>query len=242
VQFDSGQEFYVQWRQRFSPEFITTQYAGGGGWKQAIITEGDRPGFLAPSCQDIGVIVQNTYGRKFPRTYHSCGVKDGQYEPLQEPLGSPPVDFYLQNGVRNPGCLYSLVNSGHSYIPPCVGYKPNQWMTFQVHIKVGTWYRNDKMYKHDSILQMWVAEEGKPSVLVIDFSPHDPTCAAHPASQPPCQTGYDLVRVNTSQAKYGKVWLTPYNTGKLNTTSYPVAYTWYDELIISKLRIPDPKR
>ena len=241
AQFDSGEEFYVQWRQRFSPEFITTQYAGGGGWKQAIITEGDRRGFVAPSCQDIGVILQNTYGRKFPRVYHSCGVKDGQYEPLHEPFGSPPTDFFLQNGVRKPGCLYTLVNSGATYMPPCVGYKPNQWMTFQVRIKIGTWYTNNNIYKHDSTVQLWVAEEGKPSVLVIDFSPHDSACAAQQVSIPACQTGYDLVRVNTPLAKYGKVWLLPYNTGKIATVSYPVAYTWYDELIISRQRILDAR-
>jgi hypothetical protein len=241
VQFDSGQEFYVQWRQRFSPEFITNEYAGGGGWKQAIITEGDRRGFVAPSCQDIGVIVENTYGRKFPRVYHSCGVKDGQYEPLYEPFGSPPTDFFLQNGVRKPGCFYTLLTSGSTYIPPCIGYKPNQWMTFQVHIKVGTWYSNNRVYKHDSTIQLWVAEEGKPSVIVIDFSPHDPACAAQHESIPSCQTGYDLVRVNTPLAKYGKVWLLPYNTGKIATISYPEAYTWYDELIISRQRIPDAR-
>ena len=47
VQFGEGDEFYVQWRQRFSPEFLDTVYRDGGGWKQAIISEGDRPGKVA---------------------------------------------------------------------------------------------------------------------------------------------------------------------------------------------------
>jgi len=32
----------------------------------------------------------------------------------------------------------------------------------------------------------------------------------------------------------------PYNTGKDASQAHPTAYTWYDELIVSKQRIPDP--
>src|SRR5262249_7524410 len=32
----------------------------------------------------------------------------------------------------------------------------------------------------------------------------------------------------------------PYNTNKDSSEDHPVAHTWYDELIVSKLRIPDP--
>ena len=46
VQFGANQEFFVQWRQRFSPEFINTFFTGGGGWKQLIIGTGDQPGQL----------------------------------------------------------------------------------------------------------------------------------------------------------------------------------------------------
>ena len=36
--------------------------------------------------------------------------------------------------------------------------------------------------------------------------------------------------------KYGKVWLLPYS----GTAVFPsTSYTWYDELIISRSRIPD---
>ncbi len=37
TQFGPGEDFYVQWRQRFSPEMINTEYKGGNGVKQAII-------------------------------------------------------------------------------------------------------------------------------------------------------------------------------------------------------------
>src|SRR5258708_38473361 len=43
TQFGQNSEFYVQWRQRFSPEFITTIFAGGGGWDPAIIGQRHNP-------------------------------------------------------------------------------------------------------------------------------------------------------------------------------------------------------
>jgi len=42
-------------------------------------------------------------------------------------------------------------------------------------------------------------------------------------------------------ARYGKVWLTPYHTNKDRNETYPTTYTWYDELIISRQKVPDPK-
>src|SRR5262245_8376767 len=50
VQMGEGQEVYVQWRQRFSPEFLNTQYTGidnqalGNGWKMLDVSAGDLPG------------------------------------------------------------------------------------------------------------------------------------------------------------------------------------------------------
>jgi hypothetical protein len=215
-QFGEGEEFYVQWRQRFSPEFLNTRFRGSGGWKQIIIGEGDRPQRIRYSCTQLEIVVQNTYQRGLPQMYHSCGGKDGKYEPLE--VKEPSGTILLQNGVR---CLY-----GKPEIPPCVGYKANQWMTFQVRVKIGTWYNNDSKYRKDSTIQLWMAEEGKRSQLVIDFSPER-------------GTGYDIAN-NDPAARYGKLWLLPYQTGKDPSQSHPTAYTWYDELVISRNKIPDP--
>ena len=190
VQFGEGEEFYVQWRQRFSPEFLSTVYDGGNGWKQVIIGEGDRPGKTVYSCTQLEVVIHNAHQRGAAEMYHSCGGKDSQYQPLDEQV----------RWVR---------------------YKANQWMTFQVLIKIGTWYRNDRRYRRDSTIRLWVAEAGRPSRLVVD------------------QTRYDIANTNP-EAKYGKIWLLPYHTGKSASQRHPTAYTWYDELIISRARIADP--
>jgi hypothetical protein len=190
IQFGEGEEFYVQWRQRFSREFLDTFYEGGNGWKQVIIGEGDRPGKVAYSCTELEIVVQNSDQRGSAQMYHSCGNKDGRYEPL---------DGQFRWAT----------------------YKADQWMTFQVFVKIGSWYRNDHRYRRDSTIRLWVADAGQPSRLVVD------------------QTRYDIVNTQPD-ARYGKIWLLPYNSKKSAEQRHAVAYTWYDDLIISRNRIPDP--
>lgn len=189
VQFGEGQQFFVQWRQRFSPEFLRTAYRGGGGWKQAIIGEGDRPGVRVYSCTEIEIVVQNTDQRGFAQVYHSCGGKDGAYEGL--------------DNVR------------------AISYRADEWMTFQVQVKIGRWYRNDRRYQRDGTVRLWVAAEGRPSRLAVDRS------------------RYDLVNTNPA-ARYGKVWLLPYHSRKDPSQRHPTGHTRYDELVISRSRIADP--
>lgn len=211
-EFGSGQEFYVQWRQRFDQEMVTHTFHGGEGWKQAILADGGLPLSSSRSCTPNELVLQNTYHRGFPQMYHSCGLKDSQYQALS-PL-APPADFLLQDAVN---CRYSNPK-GRS----CFRYGPNQWMTFQIHVKVGKWYINQSgNYHRDSTVELWVAEENKPSVLVISMP------------------DYDLVHDGPSE-KYGRIWFLPYNTNKDEAEDHPVAHTWYDDLIVSRNRIPDP--
>jgi hypothetical protein len=193
VRFGEGSEFYVQWRQRFSRDFLETRFRGGG-WKQAIVGEGDRPGYAPDgkvvwSCTQLELAVQNTSLRGYPQMYHSCGEKDGQYEEL-------PINRY-------------------------VAYEPDEWMTFQLRVKVGTWYRNDRNYHEDSAVELWVAREGGRSTRAV------------------VADGYDIANTKPG-AEYGKLWLLPYHTGKDEGQDHPVGYVWYDEVIISRAPIPDP--
>jgi hypothetical protein len=100
-------------------------------------------------------------------------------------------------------------------------------MTFQVRTKIGTWYKNEKSCRRDSTIQLWVAEESSPSKLVIDLSPEK-------------GTGFDIANSDPN-AKYGKLWLVPYQTGKEPSQAHPTGYVWYDDLIISRNKIPNPK-
>ncbi len=99
-------------------------------------------------------------------------------------------------------------------------YIADQWMTFQLRVTIGTWYKNDRRYRNDSEIELWVAGEGQPSQRVI-------------------RQKYDLAN-NNPDARYGKIWLLPYLTGKDPQQKHADAYTWYDELIISRERIAEP--
>ncbi len=70
---------------------------------------------------------------------------------------------------------------------------------------------------------LWIARENQPAELVFDWGSYNLT-AGDPA---------------TAQ-KFGKIWLLPYNTGKDSSHTHPIAYTWYDELIISRTQVADP--
>ncbi len=225
VQFGGDQEFYVQWRQRFSSELISTKYQGAGGFKQIIIGTGDQPGKVYSSCSDLEVVMFSYEQEGFPAMYNSCsGSKShGPYDGFYQPFGA--YDFKLQNGRPSPYCLYSQGStSPKSYFAPqgnCFGYVANEWMTFQVRIKLGPRVGDEFV---GSQVTLWMARQGQPAQLVIDWGPYNLTAGPQGENQ-----------------RFGKLWLLPYNTGKSPAQSHPTAYTWYDELIVSRSRVVDPQ-
>lgn len=248
TQFDAGDTFFVQWRQRFDATYAAMNLAsfGNGGWKQAIVGAGDKPGcnstntvnvdnggLCTSSCTALEVVVQNVNHRGFPVMYNSCtgsgSTQNGRtpagtpaYYPFEEPFGS--FDFKLQNAMPAPYCLYSQGKVNGGYFPPsgnCFPYVADEWMTFKVKIVVGA--RTNDYFK-GSHVDLWVARQGKASVHVFDWA-------------------WDLAAGPPGQGlKFGKIWLLPYNTnnGGNNSATVPEANTWYDELIVSRQDISDP--
>jgi hypothetical protein len=97
VRFGEGQEFYVQWRQRFSRAFLETRFPGGG-WKQAIIGEGDRPGYAPDdkvvwSCTQLEVVVSR---RQHPSRIRSAADPILKHD---RPIGSLLALVQLDAGV-----------------------------------------------------------------------------------------------------------------------------------------------
>jgi hypothetical protein len=232
VQFGANQEFYVQWRQRFSPEFINTFYNNGNGWKQAIITAGDTPGCkgsgtCATSCTAIEVVMQNTLQRKLPQMYNSCtgSTSHSAFAPLDELYNG--TDFKLQNARPSPFCLYSQGNTNPvTFFSPgtCFGYFPNEWMSFQVKIKTGPRLTTGAMDEWvNSQITVWVGREGQASQLVMD------------------RTWNLSAGAPSANLQFGKIWLLPYHTNKDPTQVTPVGATWYDDLVISRSIIADPQ-
>jgi hypothetical protein len=240
VQFGADSDFYIQWRQRFSPEYLSQLY-GGDGWKMIDISAGDNPGCTTSdntncnsSCTDIEIVTINSNYHGYPDMYNSCAGSSshGAYDPFQEPFGSS--DFKNQNAMPSPYCLYTQnYKLGAPQNPPgnCFIFYPNEWMTFQEHIHTGPVGSNfvagaspnDEWV--NSHVDLWVARQGQPSQQVISWG-----TPAFP---------YDLTGGTASGEKYGKVWLLPYDTNRSATVS-AAAYTWFDELIISRNKIADP--
>jgi hypothetical protein len=234
IQFSENAEFYVQWRQRFSPEFLNTVFTGSNGWKQIIVSAGDEPGCTAStsasglchsSCTALETVVQNTFQRGFAQMYNSCtgSTSHGAFAAFEEPFGA--FDFKLQNARPSPFCLYSQGQTNpKTFFPPagnCIGYFPNEWMTFQMRIKTGPRVNDEWV---NSFVTLWIGREGQPSQPAFNWGPYN--LSAGSAAE---------------NLKYGKVWLLPYQTNKSSSQAHPTGFTWYDELIISQSQIADPQ-
>lgn len=254
----AGGEFYIQWQTRFSSCYLKTgaaepctggarSYLSAGGWKQVIIGTGDLAGNPVASCTVQEVPIQNTNHLGFPQAYHHCGDYLG-FDPSFNNPNIPGVandDIYLtQNQRVSPYCSFEHFTGGAvggGYFPPgtgtCFPYFADEWMTFQVGITVGPYQSSgcvqppwsgspgatmNPCYKN-SRFRMWLQRENGAEELVADHT-------------------RDLRANNETNGnnKYGKIWLTPYNTNKSAAESHPEAYTWYDNLIISTTKIAAP--
>jgi hypothetical protein len=219
-----GETLYLQWRQRFSASFIDEAY-DANGWKQLIIHENTS----TAGCSDSEIVVTNDgESRDFPIVYHACNVF---HAPRENPVDGNQFEFDLQPG-GDTRCLYSWIENSLDFTEPsddvdevaCIAYHPDEWMTFQVGVHLNEWCTSMPYDQcpPNSRIQLWVAREGEPSVLVIDWP------IAFYSSTDPASTAYDSVQ------------LTPYNTNKNPGQSHAPAEVWYDSVIISKARIADP--
>ncbi len=234
VQAGTGNDYYVQFRARFDPYYITNQYSGGG-WKLAWVGNvGDHPGCSTSnttncfaSCTDLELVMQNTnHYNVGPLGYYACPGHN--YQTDFYTLNVPnPGDINLQNAMPSPYCLYPP-----STAKGCFGWFPNEWMTFQAHIHVD----NPRTFVDaacggvlcrdypSSYIEVWAAREGQPSQLVTTKSF-------------PIWAG-----TNASDQRYGKVWLTAYESGRIpgGADATQASAVWFDELIISTVKIADP--
>lgn len=210
--FAEGETFYVQFRQRFDTTMLTTDF-GGGGWKQVIIHN-----HTAGSCAALEITTNNYRYRKFPQMYSECGARDPGYS-----VGS---NYYLEYSNPYPpgsdGSIYCEYNKANAGDPTnkCQYYRPNEWMTFYYRITIGSWGQPN------STLQAWAGYENGPLMQIINHTNYvlkKDTCTPQSA----CDDGFN------------RLMLTVYDTGK-DGRQHPTAFTWFDELIISRQPILTP--
>jgi chitodextrinase len=199
--FGPGTTFFVQYRQRFSPEFVNTNY-NGNGWKQSIFH------MAGSTCASIELTTQNTWQHGFPEMYTDCGARG-----FEVPLNGGTDTLLEQGDTSTTGYNCHYINQ---VAPFCAFYQPNTWMTFYYEVVLGSWGTPT------STIKAWVAYEGGPMQEFINMQ------------------GYTLNFNNSASDVYNSITLLPYNTNKPASQVNPVAYTWYDELIVSTQPIPAP--
>jgi hypothetical protein len=267
TQYGAGQSFYIQWRQRFSSEFIDTIFTkiGGGnagGWKQVIITTGDQPnpgGACNPgeddcqtqkgvaaysSCTAIDVPVQNTEQRKLPQMYNSCTGSTSHTAYANFSRHHPSRVISL-DGSCSPDCTFQDARSA----PYCTysqqpgaggsGLFPNNGNCF-------AYVANEWM---TFTVKITIGQRG--SGTTVGLAPNDEFVNSYielwvgrdgQQSEQVLNFGPYPLSAGTSvgNQKFGKVYLTPYHTEKDPTQVHSPAYTWYDDLIISSVWPGDP--
>ncbi len=98
----------------------------------------------------------------------------------------------------------------------CAMYVPDQWMTFYFQVDVGHYG------KPDTRVQGWMGTGAGKLRQFIKFP------------------GLTLNYADEPDEAFDQIQFTPYQTGKDARQEHPVAYTWYDELIVSRLSIAAP--
>jgi hypothetical protein len=147
--FGQNSTFYVQFRQRLSPEMLIPSN-GGGGFKQVIFHHS------SATCAAVEITTQNQFFRSFPQMYSRCGG-DGFYTDLGT------GDFLLQNGTD----LQCHYQSPVSRTPPCGYYHASEWMTFYYKIQIGNWGQPN------STIQAWMGyDDSQPLKQFINMTNH----------------------------------------------------------------------
>jgi hypothetical protein len=153
--FAQNSTFYVQYAQRFSPEYLTNQWPSSSGgttwWKQQIISSDQS------TCGNIELSTINAYNNGFPQMYSQCG------QDLFN-VGIGNSDLLLEQGDTG--------TTGYNchYLNPtpqtCFFYPSNKWVTFYYKVQIGTWGQPN------STIQAWVSVDGQPYKEWVNMPNH----------------------------------------------------------------------
>jgi hypothetical protein len=142
--FGAHTSFYVQYAQRFSPDYLTNKWPvlGGGetNWKQQIISND------SSTCGNVELTTVNAYNRGFPQMYSQCGADD-----FEVPIAGE--DYLLEQSATSAGydCRY------HDPTPKtCFIYPKDIWATFYYAVSIGSFGQPD------STVDAWVSVDGLP--------------------------------------------------------------------------------
>lgn len=223
--FGEGSTFYAQYRVRISPEMVTNlaQWQSGTdtGWKHIIFHH--LGGASCASLELTGTIYQFSGGKATQIFYSECGNRPYFMTGAGAQSSSGP---YLQQGTPTPPstptlgfrCDFNSLVDGTGSGTGCFNWQwPNEWMTFNWEVRIGT------LGVSNSTVKITVARDGASVAWpVVWFN------------------GNMRIDENSpSQRTFGAFQLTPYMTG-LNSAASSGANIWFDDLIVSTQPIALP--
>jgi hypothetical protein len=205
ARFGPGGEFWVRFAMRQTQDLLNPIYrrSGGGGIsgiKRMIVHGYESSESLEEAMQDI-------WQRGVPQLYSDSGTEDYG---VQDVIGCPR---------QNPDVASSYTE------PPCRKWKANQWVVFQIHVKVAT---NAPRYDN-GVVELYIDDEPNPIVRVTNSSMSGLTAG-------PAYTE-DAIWDDVTNG-YGKLTFTLYTTDKDINQVHPEAYMWIDDVVVSHTRVP----
>lgn len=194
--FGQNSTFYVQFRQRFSPEMLSNTSQWNSRWKQMIVYRG----FSACGAMELTTVHYNwsSYPQNFPIMYTDCGARslntnlDGQtYNHFNPP-------FLMQQGDFN--CEYGNANAND-----CFYYPTNKWVTFYYKFAIGSWGQAN------SVIEAWYSVDGQPYKKWINVQNYtlnynsSPSDTFNNISLLPYMTGLSPVNTPTAYTWYDEL-------------------------------------
>lgn len=136
--FSQNSTFYVQFRIRFSREFLDNTW--NSAWKIVLFH------YLQTTCGSIEITTQE-YFSDFPLMYTDCGATH-MYATLDGTRHTETPPLLVQQGDYR--CEYGSVSTAN-----CFAFVPDEWLTLYYKISIGSWDQAN------STVEAWVARAGQ---------------------------------------------------------------------------------
>lgn len=221
--FDAGQSMYIQWAQRVDSAMLNQDYGSNVDWKQVIIWDMQRE---VPSCTAFQIVLHNTQMWGAPTGYSECGSTGFITAPgttnwkttsppytLHQPTS--PTDGY--NGefrLDGSGGVHSCDTGGGDGVG-FFCYPANTWVTYYLAVTINS------IGSANSIVKGYVSVNRLPYKQIYNI------------------TNYTFRKEGGADQISG-IDLNAYMTAR-TTTVASLAYTWFDEFIVSTNPIAAPQ-
>jgi hypothetical protein len=219
VRIGPGGEFWVRFAIRQNDAMLKTVYnrKGGGpksnnGGTKKIIVHGHSP------SGELEETVVDGWHRRVPQMYSNGG---NEHYGVQDYIGCTENNTFNRD-----------YNHPSNYPePPCWKFKANRWQVFQVHVIAASASDPDNcrsLRRCTGIVELYVDDQPTPVIRVLNADHH--TATGPPYSDTSLWDGVS--------DGYGQLTITFYATNKDPDQVHPEGIVWYDDIVVSRVRVP----